>query len=78
MDTKTLIVGQKVDIRSGAYYHGSGEVIKLTPSGGEVRLDEPPHYKGGVLRFDSDGITQLQDTIECGPWYITDPQDIAT
>jgi hypothetical protein len=68
MDTKTLVVGQKVEIRSGVYTRGYGKVVEVTPSGGEVQLEGE-----GILRFDSKGMTQIQDTIECGPWFIYVP-----
>jgi hypothetical protein len=68
MNTKTLVVGQKVEIRSGVYTRGYGKVVEVTPSGGEVQLEGE-----GILRFDSNGMTEIQDTIECGPWFIYVP-----
>ena len=65
INTKTLVVGQKVEICSGVYTRGYGKVVKVTPSGGEVQLEGE-----GILRFDSKGMTELQDTMECGSWFI--------
>jgi hypothetical protein len=70
MDMKTLVVGQKVDLKSG-YYSSSGEVVKITPSGVEVKMG------GTLLLFDSDGNPRTSvdgnGTPECGPWELVNP-----
>ena len=77
MDTKTLLVGQKVYLESGCY-GDTGTVVELDvdwrvrhnviPSGMDVQAEHE-----GLLRFD-DGGTQCEGngTFECGPWHIDD------
>ena len=48
MDTKTLVVGQDVDMVSGPY-GCSGKVVKITPSGVDVQTDDE------LVRFDKNG-----------------------
>jgi hypothetical protein len=51
MNTKTLVVGQKVHMITCEYYLGKdGIVVKVTPSGAEVRATD-----GGLYRFDNKG-----------------------
>jgi hypothetical protein len=73
MDTKTLVVGQGVELISGVY-SALGKVTKVTPDGVEVQT-EPGTYgpgdKGQVFRFDNNGMP-LDDwgQYEEGPWKI--------
>jgi hypothetical protein len=67
MDTKTLVVGQKVYMVSGGCYGNTGEVVKVTPDGVEVRTSPPSlrnlygmhpatlPTEGELIRFDKDG-----------------------
>jgi hypothetical protein len=67
MDTKTLVVGQDVSIRSGCY-GGKGKVVRVTTSGVDVQTD---WIGGGLFRFDNDGKgCDGKATYECGPWYV--------
>jgi hypothetical protein len=51
MDTKTLVVGQKVHMITCECYEGKdGTVVEVTPSGVEVRATD-----GGLYRFDNKG-----------------------
>lgn len=51
MDTKTLVVGQKVHMSTCECYAGKdGVVVKVMPSGVEVRASD-----GGLYRFDHKG-----------------------
>jgi sRNA-binding protein len=68
VDTKTLVVGQKVWMKSGIYY-GEGKVAKVTSDGVTVQTDIGP------WRFDNDGKNKAcegNSTFEYGPWYIID------
>jgi hypothetical protein len=62
MDTKTLVVGQKVHFWSGCY-GGEGEVVETTPSGVTVLAED-----GKRLKFDSDGVGQFAGTYGNGPY----------
>lgn len=76
MDTKTLVVGQKVYMSSGIYYC-EGVVVKVTPSGVDVQTDDgtwnAPHE---LLHFDDKGrsyITELRSSYDStahplSPW----------
>jgi hypothetical protein len=71
MDTKTLVVGQDVYMRSGSYGQ-KGKVVKVTPAGVEVH--------DGVELFQFDIYGQGCDghkTYECGPWEIDDEMPVA-
>ena len=87
MDTKTLVVGQKVVMGSGPY-GCLGTVVKVTPEGVIVRTDLQSNITlaGQLCRFDINGkacdssdlgyesITQkggIPGTHECGPWELT-------
>jgi len=88
MDTKTLVVGQKVVMGSGPY-GCLGTVVKVTPEGVIVRTDLHSNItlEGQLCRFDINGkacdssdlgyesITQkggIPGTHEGGPWELTD------
>jgi hypothetical protein len=53
MDTKTLVVGQDVIMRSGQYSDW-GKVVEVTPTGVIVQSD--PNYYDELIRFDKNGI----------------------
>jgi preprotein translocase subunit YajC len=66
MDTKTLVVGQEVWMKSGRYFY-MGRVVEVTPSGVEV--------KSGVqmFHFGSDGKGRNSEgSHDYGPWHIDD------
>ena len=74
MDTKNLVVGQRVVMVSGLEgpYSCDGRVVEVTDSGVTVQTFAyttrvPPE----LLRFDSDGKGLDPGTYECGPWYLT-------
>jgi hypothetical protein len=74
MGTKTLVVGQEVDISSGCY-GSSGKVVKITPDGVDVQTgvmqNDGTWNAHEVLHFDNDGKgCDEEGTHECGPWYI--------
>jgi hypothetical protein len=88
MDTKTLVVGQKVVMESGPY-GCLGTVVKATPEGVIVRTDLHSNItlEGQLCRFDINGkacdssdlgyesTTQkggIPGRHECGPWELTD------
>ena len=74
MDTKTLVVGQKVRVVSGVYLGGEGTVIKITPWGVDVQLDGEHLWElKGVWGFNKDGKEcNGHGTYECGPWELDD------
>jgi hypothetical protein len=53
MDTKTLVVGQDVFMRSGQVGDW-GKVVEVTPTGVIVQSD--PRYGDQLIRFDRNGI----------------------
>jgi len=66
MDTKTLVIGQKVYMTSGGIYGCEGKVVKVTPSGVDVQTPELvgglPSIHAELLHFDSNGrsyVTEL-------------------
>jgi hypothetical protein len=69
MDTKTLVVGQYVQLGSGIYDGGAGKVIRVTPWGVEVQTTSK-----GLLCFDSRGhlCNSQGETYSNAPWS-TDP-----
>jgi RNase P/RNase MRP subunit p29 len=85
MDTKTLVVGEYVQLESGCYGR-VGRVVKVTPDGVEVQTTEGESYTidkkeskvtvhktGEIWRFDKEGKGgDGEATRECGPWYITE------
>jgi hypothetical protein len=85
MDTKTLMVGEYVQLESGCYGL-VGRVVKVTPDGVEVQTSVGESYSinkseskvtvhktGEIWRFDKDGKGSNDDgTRECGPWYIVE------
>ena len=88
MDTKTLVVGQEVDIACG-YTVYIVQVVEVTPEGGAVvRTIRPPcppsdrfgnigFSVGGLLRFDNNGKGYyITETSDCpGPWYLVGSKD---
>jgi hypothetical protein len=66
VDTKTLVVGQKVHMITLECYEGKdGTVVKVTPSGAEVRAMD-----GGLYRFDNKGYeldADRRDRLGFGP-----------
>jgi hypothetical protein len=74
MDTKTLVVGQKVFMGSGGVYGQEGTVERVSPDGVEVRVSLPQSLPGPLLHFDKDGKGRDDEgTYECGPWRLADP-----
>ncbi len=75
MDTKTLVVGQKVYMVSGVF-GCEGKVIKVSAEGVEVETPVKKWYSWHFdypLHFDSNGKGRDNEgTHECGPWYISD------
>jgi hypothetical protein len=74
MDTKKLVVGQEVHLRSGIY-NTKGKVVKVTPDGGvEVRI--PISYAWNareLMHFDNYGKGRDDEgTWEEGPWELVD------
>jgi hypothetical protein len=69
MDTKTLVVGQRVTIASGCYaFSGEPVVTEVGPDG----------YVVGGCRFDDEGVScDGTGTFEGGPWTIVDLCDHA-
>jgi len=66
MNTTTLVVGQKVWMKSGSYVR-RGIVAKITPSGVEVDSGvQLYHFDSEGKGCNSEGVPQ------CGPWYIDD------
>ena len=62
MDTKTLVVGQDVCMRSGPQYGTWGKVVKVTPSGQVDVLCNEELFTGNLLHFDANGrsyVTEL-------------------
>ena len=53
MDTKTLVVGQDVFMRSGEFGDW-GKVVEVTPTG--VIVQSEPIYGGELIRFDKNGV----------------------
>lgn len=67
MNTKTLVVGQRVVMRSGCYGY-EGAVIRVGPLGVDVQTDE-----GELFQFDQKGLERDgKSTYECGLWEIDD------
>jgi len=77
-------VGQKVFMVSGGYFI-DGKIIKITPSGVEVRISHPnmvfgpwdpilrKHTRSNVWRFDTKGeACDGCGTADGGPWVIDD------
>lgn len=66
VDTKTLVVGQRVHMITCECYEGKdGTVVKVTPSGVEVRATD-----GGLYRFDNKGYeldADRRDRLGFGP-----------
>jgi hypothetical protein len=66
MDTKALVVGQKVHMVTCECYAGNdGTVVKVTPSRVEVRA-----FDGGLYRFDNNGYeldADRRDRLGFGP-----------
>ena len=66
VDTKTLVVGQKVHMITCECYEGKdGTVVKVTPSGVELRATD-----GGLYRFDNKGYeldADRRDRLGFGP-----------
>jgi hypothetical protein len=52
MDTRKLVVGQDVFMRSGGYGDW-GKVVEVTPTGVIVQSD--PCYRAQLIRFDKNG-----------------------
>jgi hypothetical protein len=74
MDTKTLVVGQKVYMTSGRFITCAGEVVKVTPEGLEVRATVQSNLTtiGDLLHFDKDGKGRDDEGAhESGAWEIT-------
>jgi hypothetical protein len=76
MDTKTLVVGQYVHLRSGCY-GDSGRVVKVTPDGVDVQTgvmqNDGTWNAHELLHFDNDGKgCNDEGTRECGPWYMVE------
>ena len=71
MDTKTLVVGQDVYMRSGCYGK-KGKVVKVTPSGAEVH-DGVELFQFDIYGKGCDG----HKTYESGPWEIDDEMPVA-
>jgi len=70
MDTKTLVVGQSVDMVSGCY-GCRGKVVEIKLSGVIHVICEGPPW--GLLHFDSEGKGfDYEGTFECGPWFLTE------
>ena len=74
--TKTLVVGQEVDLISGVYCR-KGKVVKVTPSGVEVQTGvqqtDGTWNAHELMHFNKKGEGD-EGTFEEGPWHITDPQ----
>ncbi len=74
MDTRTLVVGQRVFMVSGLEgpYSCDGRVVEVTDSGVTVQtFAATTRVPTELLRFDSDGKGLDRGTYECGPWYLT-------
>jgi len=54
MDTKTLVVGQKVLLESGVYCN-AGTVVKVTPNGVDVQTSLLHGLQHELLHFDKNG-----------------------
>jgi hypothetical protein len=76
MDTRTLVVGQRVFMVSGLEgpYSCDGMVVEVTDSGVTVQTFAPTtRVNMQLLHFDSEGkgLPFPEGTYECGPWYLT-------
>lgn len=70
MDTKTLVVGQRVVMVSGPY-GCDGRVVEVTDGGVAVQTFAcTTRVPTELLRFDGDGKGLDRGTYECGPWEI--------
>ena len=73
MDTRTLVVGQRVVMVSGddGPYGCDGRVVEVTDSGVTVQTFAcTTRVPTELLRFDSNGKGLDRGTYECGPWHI--------
>jgi hypothetical protein len=69
MDTSKLVVGQQVELVSGAYSM-PGTVASVTPDALEVRTDWPWFP---ILHFDGEGNGKWgEGTADGGDWYLAD------
>jgi hypothetical protein len=67
VDIKTLVVGQKVYVKSGPF-GGKGEVIRIMPNSVFVECGSP-----GVLEFGSNGRCPHDEGTDLGgPWELDD------
>ena len=65
MDTKTLVVGQKVSMTKSGVYANWGEVVEISSPGVAVKTED-----GELLRFDTNGRqtdASQRDTLGFGP-----------
>jgi hypothetical protein len=70
VDTKTLVVGQRVVMVSGPY-GCDGRVVEVTDGGVAVQTFAcTTRVPTELLRFDGDGKGLDRGTYECGPWEI--------
>ena len=72
MNTKTLEVGQNVNLSSGVY-GCQGTVVSVTPSSVVIEATVQSNLTrvGDALHFDAKGQgNDNEGTFECGPWYI--------
>jgi hypothetical protein len=75
MDTKTLVVGQKVLLESGVYCN-AGTVVKVTPKGVDVQTSLLDLPEDELLHFDNEGrsfVTELPPSYDpkahpASPW----------
>jgi len=75
MDTKTLVVGQKVLLESGVYCN-AGTVVKVTPEGVDVQTSLLDLPEDELLHFDNEGrsfVTELPPSYDpkahpASPW----------
>lgn len=75
MDTKTLVVGQKVLLESGVYCN-AGTVVKVTPKGVDVQTSLLDIPEDELLHFDNEGrsfVTELPPSYDpkahpASPW----------
>lgn len=91
MDTKTLVIGQKVWMVSGPCYGRKGILTKVTECCVEVELLRSLGHAGvkNYMRFDTNGkacdsrdinnenmdFDGIPGTLEGGPWELVEPSD---
>jgi hypothetical protein len=70
MDTKNLVVDQRVVMVSGCY-HCDGRVVEVTDGVITVQtFASTTRVPTELLRFDGEGKGLDRGTYECGPWEI--------